>query len=298
MATEPEGGSAADYDPLVTTALRAEAVRIMRAFGFAGAHVIVVGGLVPSLLVPKPEVGIERHVGTLDLDVCLTVALVEGEVGSYERLEVALRGAGFDMVREGEKTVSWRWRGGKGLPVTLEFFCPAAVGREAGKLYRPGGVVGGKLSAMTLATGRLLDRDHRRVEVEVDLPDGGGRTRHALEVAGPAAYLASKVDALRRRDKNKDAYDLVWLAEGWPGGQRALAIEIRASSIWGDPEFIQALQALREEFANVDASGAVKYARFMRSDEGDFDQLARQAVGAVRELLDALVKDSAPRGAG
>lgn len=220
--------------------------------------------------------------------MCLTVALVEGDVGNYERLETTLRSAGFDMAREGGKPVTWRWQGGRGTPLTLEFFCPAVEGREAGTLYRPRGVVGGKLSAMTLATGRLLDRDNRPVDVEVTLPDGGGRTRHTLKVAGPAAYLASKADALRRRNKNKDAYDVVWMAEGWPGGQAALAVEVRGSVIWGEAELAQALQALREEFATVDSAGAVKYARFMRGGEASHDELAQKAVGAIRELLDAV----------
>ena len=37
---------------------------MLRAFGFANSHAIVVGGLVPSLLVPKPDAGLEPHVGT------------------------------------------------------------------------------------------------------------------------------------------------------------------------------------------------------------------------------------------
>ena len=81
MATE--GGHASEYDPLLTPKLRAEAVRVIRGFSFAGAHVVIVGGLVPSLLVPQPEEGIERHIGTQDLDLCLSVALVDGNVGNY-----------------------------------------------------------------------------------------------------------------------------------------------------------------------------------------------------------------------
>ena len=55
MATE--GGNASEYDPLLQPKLRAEAVRVTRGFSFAGAHVVIVGGLVPSLLVPQPEQG-------------------------------------------------------------------------------------------------------------------------------------------------------------------------------------------------------------------------------------------------
>jgi hypothetical protein len=44
---------------------------------------------------------------------------------------------------------------------------------------------------------------------------------------GSAAYLAATADALRRRNKNKDAYDIVWLVEAWAGGQVASAQEIK-----------------------------------------------------------------------
>lgn len=103
-----DGGSAGDYDPRVLSSMRAEAARVLRSFGFAGAHVIILGGLAPSLLIPKPEAGIDSHVGTLDLDVCLSVSLVKGDVGAYDRLEKSLKAAGFRMVKEGGVDVSWR----------------------------------------------------------------------------------------------------------------------------------------------------------------------------------------------
>jgi hypothetical protein len=243
-----------------------------------------VGGLVPSLLVPEPEPGIEPHIGTQDLDLCLRVALVDGEVGNYERLEKSLKSAGFTMLNK----ESWRWKGGHALPLVVEFFCPPAPEREPGRLYRPGGVVGGKLSALVLATGGLIDKDFRELEVEVTLPGGGGRTRQPMTVAGPGAYLAAKADALRRRNKNKDAYDIVWLVESWPGGQAGLAPVIRASAIFGDPVFHRYLDILKQEFEDIDSAGARKYARFMSGAGMDPDQLARRAVGAIRALLDEL----------
>jgi hypothetical protein len=260
-----------------------EATRVVRAFGFAGAHVIIVGGLVPSLLVPNPEPGIEPHIGTQDLDLCLRMALVDGEVGAYERLEQSLMGLRFKMQnREG-----WSWRGGE-LPLTVEFLCPPGPERETGKLYRPGGVIGGRLSALVIATGGLVDRDYREVEVEVSLPDEGGKTRQKLKVAGPAAYLAAKADALRGRNKPKDAYDIVWLVESWPGGQAGLAPVIRESAIFEDPVFLTHLEILRQEFADIDSAGAIKYARLMGGPGLDPDQLAGHAVGAIQLLLKEL----------
>jgi len=270
---------------LLTPKLQAEAVRVMRSFSFAGAHVVIVGGLVPSLLVPRPEPGLEQHIGTQDLDLCLSVALVDGNVGNYDRLEKCLKDSDFVMAREDGKPVSWRWIGGVDQTLTVEFFCPTGPGREPGRLHRPGGVVGGKLSALVLSAGRLIDADTRDVDVEVVLPGGGGTTHHPVKVAGPAAFIAAKTDALLRRNKNKDAYDIVWLVESWPGGQVALAQEIGATRIARDSEFLDSISRLEREFSSVDSAGAVKYARFMAEDTPSRERLARQAVGAVSALL-------------
>lgn len=289
MATE--GGHFSDYDPAVQSKLLSEAARVVRSFSFLGGHVVIVGGLVPSLLIPRPESGIEPHIGTLDLDLCLSVALIKGEVGNYERLEGALKDAGFKMLND----ESWRWKGGTSTSLVVEFFCPPVPNRATGTLYRPGGLVGGKLSALCLKTGALIDRDFVEVDVEVVLPGGGGRTRQPLKVARPAAYLASKADALRRRDKGKDAYDVIWLVEAWPNGQVGLASELRRSVLFEDPLFQESLRILEQEFSDIDAAGARKYASFMRRPGMDSDQIARRAVGAIRALRSAL---ETPRSGG
>jgi hypothetical protein len=122
----------------------------------------------------------------------------------------------------------------------------------------------------------------------VGIPQGQVERKSIHAVALRKTYLASKADALRRRDKNKDAYDIVWLAESWPGGQEQLAREIRGTSIAGDVDFLEALRVLDQEFLSIDSAGAVKYARFMAEDATSHDRLARQAVGAVATLLRAL----------
>lgn len=110
MATDSRG----DYDARVTELILNEAAGVIREFGFAGKHVILIGGLVPGLLIPVLDPGIEPHVGSRDIDLCLSAALVAGDVGEYERVEKSLRNAGFEMVRKPDGTrESWRWTGGR-----------------------------------------------------------------------------------------------------------------------------------------------------------------------------------------
>lgn len=99
MATE--GGHTSEYDPRLTPKLAAEAARVIRGFSFAGAHVIIVGGLVPSLLVPHPEpehefssidaAGAVKHARFMAEDTSSRERLARRAIGA---LAVLLRGLG------------------------------------------------------------------------------------------------------------------------------------------------------------------------------------------------------------
>jgi hypothetical protein len=129
---EPDGQHISGYDPALAGLLLEEAAELTRAIGHTAAHVVLVGGLVPSLLVPVLDPGIEPHVGTADLDLCLSVALVEGDTETYERMEAVLKKLGYT---EGDAT--FRWRRPTGLKLTVELFCPAGVDRPRVRLSGP-----------------------------------------------------------------------------------------------------------------------------------------------------------------
>lgn len=72
---------AADYDDPMSERLLGVAADVLRSFGsaFGGRHLAIVGGVVPGLLVPALPTGIEPHVGTADLDLHLSLHLMDGE---------------------------------------------------------------------------------------------------------------------------------------------------------------------------------------------------------------------------
>lgn len=76
------------YDPKATAEVRSTLAITLRSFGPAREHLTVVGGLAPGLLVPTPVSA--AHVGTTDVDICLTVALAEGGTGYYDTASDAL----------------------------------------------------------------------------------------------------------------------------------------------------------------------------------------------------------------
>lgn len=274
-----------DYDEETTRQILRELADLVGALGFAGMHLNVIGGLVPSLLVPVLDPGVEPHAGSGDIDLCLSLALSKGEVGDYERLEASLKKQGFVMAaRTDGSTESWRWRGGADGRLVIEFFCPVPEGLRAGSLYRPGGVVGGRLSALCLASGALIDRDSVEVVIEVD-----GR-RIPIRVTGPCAYSVAKVDALLHREKNKDAYDLIWLYRNWPGGPVSLSKELRRSVIFNEPQMQKAFREMGALFADIDATGSRRYANFLVQDGSveERDATAREAATTIKILIASL----------
>ena len=291
LLNESDGQHVASYRADLAVQLVGEAAEIVRSLGFMATHVVLIGGLVPGLLVPVLDPGIQPHVGTADIDLCLSLALVEGDTAAYERIETVLKGLGFE---EGDVSFRWLRRGSVGIMV--EFFCPAGRQRPPGRVFRPSHSaspaakhnLGGRLSALALEAGELLTTDVEVISRIFDLPRNKGSIEMDLRVTGPLAFLTAKVDALHGRDKPKDAYDIVWLIESWPGGPSAAAAAFALRSTYPRPEVAAALAAIRHAFASTSRIGARSYARFAAKEVRDEPELERRAVGAIAEFMAGL----------
>ena len=290
-----DGMHISEYDPSVADAILGEAAHLLRNIGFSARHSILIGGLVPGLLVLDPGPGSQPHIGTADVDICLSVALIEGDTAEYDRIEAGLRKAGFGPT---DKTFAWKRTSGLGIKV--EFFCPAADDRPAGSLFRPAAAdaprakhnMGSKLSAVAIEAGGVISEDVVDVEREVTLPDDGGRTTWTFRVTGLTGFLVAKTAALVGRDKPKDAYDIVWLLENWPDGAEGAAATVNDSGLLQRTDVIRSLRRLKTEFSETDRLGPASYVRFMATGGALTDarlRLARQAMGAISEFAAALL---------
>jgi hypothetical protein len=292
---DTEGHHHSQYDPSLIEVVLAEAAHLLRHLGFTAQHAVLIGGVVPSLLVLDPVTN-RPHLGTTDLDICLSVAIIEGDTAEYERLERAVRKAGYLPTQD-----SFRWREADRLRLQVEFFCPAGEGRPAGDLFRPKAAenpiakhnLGSRLSPVALDAGRVIGDDVVVVPREVTLPAGGGRTTFEFRVTGALGFLVAKVLALVGRDKPKDAYDIVWLVENFVGGPTGVAAAIGESPGFRRAEAGGALARLFDEFSATDRLGPSSFVRFMADGNMGLDdrqRLARQAVGALGELHRALAQ--------
>lgn len=289
MAVDPPA-AIADYDNDDLDRILGEAAHVLRIIGFAGDGLTIIGGLVPTLLVPviDPAFG-QSHVGTRDVDLCLSIALVEDGAQGYARMETQLQAAGFKV-----SSCTFRWVHPSGTEI--EFFCPAGEGRPAGRMHRPKAgpgrqTLGGHLTALALDAGELLTTDRRIQRRTVSLPDDGGLIEFDFPVTGPAGFLAAKAAALGGRNKPKDAYDLIWLLEAWPGGAEAVAGEIAAGIALRLPDAVDRMRRqLAAAFASEDHHGPRAYAKFVATDHATPDDrtaLALRAYGAVQTYLAA-----------
>jgi Nucleotidyl transferase AbiEii toxin, Type IV TA system len=266
-----DGQHISGYDPAIASMIMNEAADILRAMSFTAQHAVLIGGLVPGLLVPVLDPGLEPHIGTTDLDLCLSMALVDGDTAEYERIETVI--------------------------MTLEFFCPASPPeREAGRLFRPNATerprakhnLGGRLSALALAAGELLTTDIERITRVVELPDNRGGLEVVLKVTGPVAFLVAKSHALHLRDKAKDAYDIVWLLENWPGGPGAAAAAFSQRPVIGRDDVQEELRNLRKAFVSSSVIGTRSYARFVSRSRTEEPNLERRAIAVVDEFFNGL----------
>jgi hypothetical protein len=133
--------------------------------------------------------------------------------------------------------------------------------------------------------------DAQIVERDVALPDSAGIVRQSFRVTGIVGFLVAKVRALVGRDKPKDAYDIVWLLEAWPGGPEGAADAVRESATFERDDVQAALARLAVEFADAERVGPRSLARFIASREASQDEMdrnSRQASGAVRAFAAAL----------
>lgn len=124
----PKPSTADGYSDEQLALVRSTCLYVATKLGDLMDELVVAGGLVPSLLVSRDaaEAGEEQHVGTLDLDIGLTVGLLGQE--RYRALTSRLRSAGFSQdVNEDGQPTRQRWKIDGPERVTVDFLIPPSL---------------------------------------------------------------------------------------------------------------------------------------------------------------------------
>ncbi len=239
-------------------------------------EIIVVGGLVPYLLIDQENLpsGLDPHVGTMNLDMGLALAILNCE--RYRELGRRLRDAGFEpeVNAQGKRRLQ-TWTVGAPHPVAVDFLIPPIEeADEGGKLRH----LESDLAAIVTPGLELAFRDRRGVELSGRIPSGAWVTRE-IPVCGPGAFTVLKALAFGSRGQNKDAYDLFYV---WRGvGVRDIAESL--VPLMPDTCIDKALSVIERDFCRHDGLGPVATAQFIT--QGIDENIQADVVGYALVLL-------------
>ena len=274
--------TAAGYEGEHTRLVRATCLYAATKLGDIMDELVVIGGLVPSLLIEQEELpaGVDSHVGTMDLDIGLTLSLLAD--GRYRTLTERLRHAGFERDMSGRGNLTrQRWKITKGEKITVDFLIPPSLPDDRGGRLRN---IEPDFAAIIAPGLHLAFRDRERITISGRTIVGERATR-AIWVCGAGAYVILKSLAFRLRGENKDAYDLYYLVRNY--GSSIDDVASRLKPLLGDPQADEAMNILKEDFREHDGVGPRRVAEFL-SDAPD-DNIQADVVGFVGQLLDRCV---------
>jgi len=237
---------------------------------------VVIGGWVPDLLMEKAE---EAHVGSIDVDLALDAEkLADGRYAEllkalldtrrYQQAEEPFKLYAEVDLKDGQPPVrvdvdflkSPDAKTKKNKPKFTENFRPLDASGCSAAFEHP---------ELVVITGKMIKGKTNRVQ---------------FRVASIADFLIMKSYALANRDKPKDAYDLCFCLDNYPGGLKELAANWKKRAVMKD--VIKAIGILREKFAAVDSYGPGQVVEFYNSANAEEqERQARRAYELVQEFL-------------
>lgn len=183
MADKPKRAS--EYKSEQVELVKATCLYAATKLGDMMDDLVIVGGLVPSLLIDQATLpaDVALHVGTMDLDVGLQIALLNE--GRYRQLTERLRDAGFTMDKnDAGNPTRQRWAITSGSTVTVDFLIqPSREGDKGGKLRD----IEPDFAAIIAPGLRCAFRDHEQVTLKGKTLFGEKATRD-IWVSGAGAY--------------------------------------------------------------------------------------------------------------
>lgn len=270
--------TAADYTPEQTELIRAATLTAATILGDYMDDLVVVGGLVPSLLIPPTEIpaGTDPHVGTMDLDLGLDLAILDDH--RYEGIAERLRNSGFTPdINENGNEARQRWTHSTNSFVKIEFLIPP-VNEDAmpGRLQP----LEQGLAAFIIPGLEIAFQDRIKVNISGTTLFGETASRE-IHVCNPGTFIVLKALAFRNRGKFKDAYDLYYMTRNYGRGTEDVAAFL--APLIDTVPGRRAVEILREDFLDERSLGPMRVALFASGAEDA--EMQADVVGFVAELL-------------
>jgi hypothetical protein len=275
----PEPRHQNEYSARQTEAARCALVDLGQVLAAFQDCLVVIGGWVPDLLLPNAE---EPHVGTIDVDLALDPEkLKEGRYAELLNLLLDTR-----RYRPGTKQFQLvadvdLGDGGAPVQVEVEFLAPKEVKlkKNRPRLLKGFRVLQADACGSAFRAPEQIEISGRTLR--------GAKNKVRLRVASLVDFLVMKAHALAGRDKPKDAYDLCYCLDHFPGGLAELAVAWRRLASEGDVK--RAVGILQEKFASPESFGPGQVVEFYDSTDSETRAMqARRAFELVQRLLNLL----------
>jgi hypothetical protein len=271
---------ASDYKREDVELVRQTCLYVATKLGDLLDDLVVVGGLVPSLLIPDESLpaGEDVHIGTMDLDLGLSLALLDTK--RYEDLTLRLYRADFkpDENEEGNPAFQrWKITPATDLKVTVDFLIPPSLAADKGGDLRH---IQKDFAAVITPGLRLAFQDKKKVSLK-GLTLLGEKANRDIWVCGPGAFVVLKALAFDQRGENKDAYDLYFVIRNYGSGVDDVCKCL--SPLLKEVQTKKALEILNRDFSEPDGVGPSRVAQFQYA--GPDADLQTDVAGFIKELL-------------
>ncbi len=238
-------------------------------------HLVLIGGLVPRYLInQEKQPRKNRHCGTMDVDLGISIAVADIEV--YEDIAETLGKMGFESGKNTkgmEQKHSFVKKTGN-AKLILDFLT-AKHGGPADSLMKS---IQDNLSAIQVEGLALAFDKPLRIQIDGKLLSGG-LTEETINICRPIPFVVLKALAFDKRREPKDVYDMVYVLSNYKGGASALAREATSGERRADA-FKNAISSMKRHFRSPSYDGPVQYGHFIE----DLTQAA-SAFAAVQEFL-------------
>jgi hypothetical protein len=271
--------SKSQYGDKEVKACKAVLLELVHLLGEIKDEMVIIGGWVPTFLLPQSD---DPHVGSLDIDVALDFSDIPDD--TYQTILKAFLKRGYTQDKEQPFRFFRKVKTEGAEPINVEVNLMAGEYGGTGKTHRTQKVQ--NVRARKARGCDLAFDGSITVTLEGELP-GGGKDKVSFRVAGIVPFLVMKGMAMYERMKEKDAYDIFYCVEHYPGGVERLAKEFK--HYIRNKLVVEGLEKIKSKFASVEHIGPKWAADFLEvTEREDRDIIIRRAYEKLSELLDFL----------
>ena len=267
-----------DYTAEAVNAAKSVLIELMHLLGEYRNDIVLIGGWVPELLLPQEP---RRHVGSMDIDLALNHLKIQD---GYKRIEELLRGRGYYQEEGRQPFIFLRDVpvGGKTVTVQVDLLSGEYEGSGKGRRHQ----VVQDLKARKVRGCDIAFEMAGEISIEGEIP-GGGLDRVTIRVASIVPFFVMKGMALDERLKEKDAWDIYYCIQAYPGGIDALAEQFRPHLSHGLVK--EGLAKIAKHFADIRSIGPRFVAVFEEADDPEeIERITRDAFERVNAFLERL----------